>query len=296
MKEIAADVYFEDAQSPKISNAPKHRFYCFYTEAKDLPIAPHWHYYIEMLYVIDGMGQIIINGDTLTMSEGDLLFSLPKDVHSINTLGTSPFKYAVIKFDPEILYDASYDTFILKHITPVISPVPPKSKYYKSGQFKAYEDILTVMDIFDQKPYGYEFMVKSKLLSFYNLFVNDLKAKGIDLLTFTLDDADYSSILSAFEYIHHNFAGDCRAEEVAKHCHLSYSYFSRQFKKVSGITFTKYLNFVRITEAERLLIKKNMSITDIGFTVGFKDTSYFIRQFKTFKQYTPKQFLKIIGH
>lgn len=139
-------------------------------------------------------------------------------------------------------------------------------------------------------------MVKSKLLTFYQIFVSDLKEAGINLLDYSLANTDYTSIISAFEYIHHNFASDCSAEDVATYCHLSYSYFSRQFKKVSGITFTKYLNFVRITEAERLLLKRNMSITDIGFAVGFKDTSYFIRQFKSFKQYTPKQFLKIIEH
>lgn len=294
MKAIPANVYFEDAQSPKISNSPKHKFYCFYTEAKDLPIAPHWHYYIEMLYVVKGKGQTIINGDTFILSEGDLLFSLPKDVHSINALENQAFKYAVIKFDPEILYDLPYDSFMLKHITPVLTPVPPKLKFYKNGSFSESNTIQKVMDIFQAKPYGYEFMVKSKLLTFYQIFVNDLKRKGIDLLDYNLADTDYSTIIIAFEYIHNNFYNECSAEDVANYCHLSYSYFSRQFKKVSGITFTKYLNFVRITEAERLLLKRNMSITDIGFAVGFKDTSYFIRQFKSFKQYTPKQFLKII--
>lgn len=291
------NVYFEDSQSVEISLTPNHLFYCFSSSSlnNDLPIAPHWHYYIEILYVTIGSGQVIINGDAITMEKGDLLFTLPQDVHSIMTLNEKDFEYGVIKFDPILLYDSPFDAFFLKNIAPVVSPIPPKFKYYKVGSFSTEleENILSTLRTFNLKPYGYEFLVKSKLLAIYAAFINDLREKNIDLLNYSLIDVDYSSIITAFEYIHSNFAGPCNAEDAAKYCHLSYSYFSRQFKKVSGIPFTKYLNFIRITEAERLLLKKTYTVTEIGFKVGFTDTSYFIRQFKAFKKITPKQFLKL---
>ncbi len=290
-------IYFEDSQSVEFSLSPEHMFYCFYNSTMEdhLPIEPHWHYYVEMLYVTIGSGQLIINGHTMILNEGDLVFILPRDVHSIKGIGSEDFKYAVIKFDPDILFDSPFDSFMTKNILPIIHPIQPSNKYFSKDRVttEMVQAIMDTMTYFQEKLYGYEFIVKSKLLFIFYTFVNELKYVGIDILSHSFNYADFHSILPAFKFIHNTYRNAITANDAAKYCHLSYSYFSRQFKKVSGITFTKYLNFVRITEAERLLIHRSMSVTEIGYHVGFMDTSYFIRQFKSFKKITPKQFVKL---
>lgn len=292
------NVFFEDSQSIEFSLSRKHLFYCFYTSSVEghLPILPHWHYYIEILYVTIGTGQLVLNGQTFTIKKGDVIYVLPQDVHAIYALDGVDFQYAVIKFDPVLLFDAPFDAFMLKNILPIVHPVPanqkliPKAKVSKS----TITNIEYTMTTFEDKPYGYEFVVKSKLLLLFYDLIWSLREKGINLIEHPNESSDLTAIIPAFHYIHNNFAKPITAESVADHCHLSYSYFSRLFKKVSGITFTKYLNFTRVTEAERLLLEQQQSITDIGYTVGFSDTSYFIRQFKSFKKTTPKQFLKLV--
>ena len=69
--------------------------------------------------------------------------------------------------------------------------------------------------------------------------------------------------------------------------------FSRCFKKEIGITLQEYLVRLRIREALRLLDNPNASITDIAFTVGFNDTSYFSRTFKKYMNYSPSEFRSI---
>ena len=59
-----------------------------------------------------------------------------------------------------------------------------------------------------------------------------------------------------------------------------------------GKTFTEYLNYVRITEAEKLLLSTEMNITEVAAETGFSDSSYFIKQFRHFKNVSPKQFKK----
>jgi hypothetical protein len=66
--------------------------------------------------------------------------------------------------------------------------------------------------------------------------------------------------------------------------------FSRCFKKETGFTFQEYLVRLRIKEALRLLDNPNASITDISFTVGFNDTSYFSRTFKKYLNHSPSEF------
>ena len=292
--------YFEDSKSTLYSTDMKHAFYCFYdgTMKNALPIKAHWHYYIEIIYVTKGTGLIIINGQSIKVLEGDMFFILPRDVHSITAHLEVCFEYAVIKFDPSLLFDAPFDAFIMKNITPILIPIPPQDKYISrtslSKQLK--KDYLEIMHLFFSKPYGYELLLKSHLLRLVFCFLAKLENKGYCLLNNPIKNVDFSPILIAFEYIHTHYSRQLTAREVAEHCHISYSYFSRLFKKVSGISFSKYLNFVRITEAEKLLLSQHTSITDVGYQVGFNDTSYFIKQFKSFKQVTPREYLIMVSH
>ncbi|MBR5057184.1 MAG: helix-turn-helix transcriptional regulator, partial [Clostridiales bacterium] len=56
--------------------------------------------------------------------------------------------------------------------------------------------------------------------------------------------------------------------------------FSRFFRHALGQTFSDYLLYVRLTEAEKLLITTSKSISQIALDTGFSTSSYFITQFK----------------
>lgn len=55
-------------------------------------------------------------------------------------------------------------------------------------------------------------------------------------------------------------------------------------------TFVDYLNYIRITEAKKLLLTTKMNVTEVALNVGYSNTSYFIRQFKRYNKLSPKQF------
>lgn len=58
-----------------------------------------------------------------------------------------------------------------------------------------------------------------------------------------------------------------------------------------GYTFTSYLNKLRLTEAARLLSeKKEMTISEIAYTVGYNSVTYFNKLFKQEYGCTPKRF------
>ena len=79
-------------------------------------------------------------------------------------------------------------------------------------------------------------------------------------------------------------------KSVADECGLSYSYLSRVFKRVMKKSFSEYVNYIRITEAQRLLASTEKSITEIAQDVGFSTASYFIDTFKKQVHVTPSKF------
>lgn len=63
--------------------------------------------------------------------------------------------------------------------------------------------------------------------------------------------------------------------------------FGREFKESYGIDFREYVLRYRVREACRLLRNPNASVTEIGFSVGFSEPSYFTRMFKKLIGRTP---------
>ncbi|TVT86025.1 helix-turn-helix domain-containing protein [Pseudomonas sp. H3(2019)] len=69
-----------------------------------------------------------------------------------------------------------------------------------------------------------------------------------------------------------------RVSEIAEHCHLSRSHFSRAFKIVTGCSPQEWMLKMKIDKAKCLLLTA-MPITDIVYECGFSDHSHFTRTF-----------------
>ena len=94
-------------------------------------------------------------------------------------------------------------------------------------------------------------------------------------------------ISPALGFVHENYTSDINLADAAKVCHVSEGYFSRSFKKLTGRSFSEYINFVRLANAKKLLISSALSVTEVGFASGFSSTSYFITKFRRFYGETP---------
>lgn len=94
----------------------------------------------------------------------------------------------------------------------------------------------------------------------------------------------------AIDYIQKNYNYDISLHDVAKHVHLSDNYFSSLFKKNQGENFANYLTLLRIKEAIRLLDTGRYTVNEVGLRVGYKNSNYFIKVFKSHTNLTPKQY------
>jgi AraC-like DNA-binding protein/ActR/RegA family two-component response regulator len=94
----------------------------------------------------------------------------------------------------------------------------------------------------------------------------------------------------ARQYIESNLGKKIAQSMVAELCGMSPSEFSRCFRKVYGLTFQEYLIQRRVQEAIKLLKNPSASITDVCYTVGFGDQSYFTRTFRRYVGTAPSAY------
>ncbi len=97
-------------------------------------------------------------------------------------------------------------------------------------------------------------------------------------------------ITQAISYVENNYPAKIPLQTVAKLCGLGTFQFSRIFKRENGITFREFLLQYRIHRAADLFKNPRVSVTDVAFTVGFSDLSYFARMFRRYTGSLPSEF------
>ena len=81
-------------------------------------------------------------------------------------------------------------------------------------------------------------------------------------------------------------------EEMAAIAGMGTTLFNEKVKSFTGFTPINYLINIRVSEAIRLLKKKDVSITDIALDTGFYSSQHFSTTFKKLTGYTPGEFRK----
>lgn len=99
-----------------------------------------------------------------------------------------------------------------------------------------------------------------------------------------------SSIISAIEYIDDNLDKRLTLDKVSSKVYLSDYYFSKLFKRETGLSFSVYLNARKIQKAMILLKETEKNVNEISDLLGFTRLSYFSQTFKKYTGYAPTKY------
>lgn len=95
-----------------------------------------------------------------------------------------------------------------------------------------------------------------------------------------------------FNFVLNNYKNGIKLKTISGIANLSEPAFCRYFKKRTRKTFFDFLNELRISEACKLLLNKDVSISEAAFEVGFNNISNFNRKFKSVLGVTPTEYSK----
>ena len=114
--------------------------------------------------------------------------------------------------------------------------------------------------------------------------------QGISFDTDQIPEVEEEAMQNVLMYIDDHSQENINIESLARTYHMSYSYFARQFRKYYGQSCKQYIEFVRLSKVENLLLFTGHDLSYIAGETGFADCSHLIRTFKKRYQMTPKQF------
>src|SRR6478735_4744718 len=100
---------------------------------------------------------------------------------------------------------------------------------------------------------------------------------------------DYQRIEQAILYIKENFQQQPALDDVAKQVHISPYHFQRMFKDWAGVSPKKFLQYISVEHAKKLL-QQNASLADASFETGLSGTGRLHDLFISIEGMTPGEY------
>ena len=113
---------------------------------------------------------------------------------------------------------------------------------------------------------------------------------NVDGYAFEVEPQDNQKNDIVFGLVSKNVKQPITLDEISGKVSMTVPAFCRYFKKVTGKTFTQFVNEFRIVHATKLLAENPTSITDICFESGFNNFSHFNKLFKKFTGKSPLKY------
>ena len=116
---------------------------------------------------------------------------------------------------------------------------------------------------------------------------------GINYLN-THSENETARLNRVYEYVMRNFAGQIRLEHAADIANMSPNAFCRYFRKQTGKNFSQFVNEIRVGHACSLLVKNEMSVTEVCYESGYQSVTNFNKFFRRIMGKSPVEYRKNI--
>lgn len=246
----------------------------------------HWHEEYELLHVIGGEFELILDDEALVLRPGDVAFIAAEQLH-----GGFPRNciYECIVFDMRLLLKCN------DHCKRQISSIRHhhislQSRYAVDDSSIRHTIPPMFRALHDQCP-GYELITLGCLFQ----FLGEIYKHGAYQAAEPTDDGRKAlQLKQVFELIETNYASPLTLTDMAAAVHMSPKYFCRFFRATTHRTPVDYLNYYRIEAACNEIAATDRNLTEIALDSGFSSLNYFIRQFKKYKGITPGQYQEML--
>ena len=231
-----------------------------YNENFNFPV--HLHESFEFVTILSGKMTIVIDNTPYTLVKGEAVLIFPNQLHTFISEKSS---HLLCIFSSHLIsaYHHSY-----------LDKCPVSNKFTPSKLIiDTLKSITEGSSVFEKKALLYSICSEfDKTASYKPAF-------------------DENGILhKIFMFVGNHFSENCTLGDLEKSIGYSYSYLSRYFKNIIGMSFNEYVNQYRISKACYLLTNTTVSVLDCAYEVGYKSLRSFNRNFKIYTGMTPNQY------
>ncbi len=237
---------------------------------------PHWHPAPELITVLHGGFTLAVGQREWLLREGDMLYINAEEVHSL-CAEMAGSQLVTVQFSPG-LFDEMHPSPRLEWCT--------AGRIAQNADWQVRQRLTALLQqlVDNRTPF-------QRIAAIY-LLLDALVTAGEPQEREESSLREESMIKKGIDYINLHYDRPLTLSEVAEHSGMSYSWFSRLFKRVSRYNFKEYLTLVRLNKARNLLRDTRTPITEISHSCGFQEHKYLIAAFNKYCGLTPTEYRK----
>lgn len=240
----------------------------------------HWHDELELSVPFSGDVNVMVTGKAWKIKCGQAVFVNSGVMHRTESIQGSEY-YAIV-FAPWIVGGEPGSVFWQKYLTPLIEatecaavPLLGETQWEK----EILADVQRIVQVWPQKPVGYEFIIRDALSHIVLLLVQNCLHNAPAPSEKALREAErIKSMLSFIQ--EHYMESTLTTGQIAASAAVSTSECLRCFHSMLNLTPKAYLRQYRIHQAAQQLAGTNKTVAQIGMECGFEDMSYFASVFR----------------
>ncbi len=217
----------------------------------------------QLLYMVSGHADYLLDGEWQTVGEGKIVLYRPQVPQFYRTYSQVPMLCRWVHFSGT-------------EAASLLEECGMGQEYlFSPGLCPAAEALLKsmVVEILHREPM-YRIVVESQFRQAMALFGRQMaQRKG------SVASSSRQRILSIVEYMNRHYFEPLQTEELAARCGLSKYHFIHLFRMCMGMTPYSYLIRIRMERAETLLQTGDMTVQEVAFVCGYNDPLYFSRAF-----------------
>jgi AraC-like DNA-binding protein len=246
----------------------------------------------RIFYILSGVANICINHQTYTLKPHTIFYCCGGHRYSIASTGidlialnfdltqkhnTEDMPYSPIQLNTNnTLPPCNHDIVVGYEYLNNYLIIPDGMMYYDQLNI-ILEEFSTQRILYKEKSSG---ILKTILTQFYRHSIE-------------LPNQATQSILKILSYINTNYNKAITNKILSEMTGYHEYHLNRLFLKQTGITIHQYILNIRISEAKKMLLNTDLSLTEIAEKVGFNSNTYFSSYFKQSTGVSPQRFKTI---
>ena len=252
----------------------------------------HNHEFGEVVFILDGSVTHITEDGEHILERGDVFVMEGNQAHGFKKLKDLKVFYVLFDLDYFNTLRSKFEGLEGFNIIFGLEPRLRKNYNFKSTlklNDEMLKEIMSLLDLYEKECH---FNLPWKNQAVENYFGNIVirLCRNYILSNHNEDDILFK-IERTVNYMKKHFASDLSLDKLAETAGMNTSTFRRLFKQFTGYSPVTFLQQLRIAEAARLLLTKDIKVKHAGKKVGYNNQSYFVKIFKDAIGITPKEYL-----
>ena len=245
----------------------------------------HYHNYLEITWVESGSFVYELEDGTIEAETGEIVIVNNVEPHRVRA--RTETRLVVMGFCPELVWNGTNGNDY-RYIEQFFDGERNFRNLVARTSEICAESARLISEIAEEygaKQDGYRLMIKGKLLCLLTLFYRGQPCKRISERR-----RELRRLHAAGEWIGKNYSGRVTLAECAAQVGYAPAYFSRKFHDAYGMTFSEYVNRVRIGNCLTMLRESNRSVREVAEACGFRNQANFVRIFRRTVGMTPANY------